>query len=116
MQSFKEFIGEDWLRYKRPSINNILGITDVKKEIRADTGLNTVARWTPNRIKQRLFQHIGIYGDNFLRPLRQLGGGKIKSPFRILPKIFKPPTKSKAVPAEAPPPLIKTKKIGVKNV
>jgi hypothetical protein len=88
LKSFKEVLGENaFFRYRRPSLKSMLGITSLKKDVRQAIGLNTIARWTPSRIKQRVKQHLGIYGGPKIRTLRQFSYNKIPSPFKFLPKI-----------------------------
>jgi len=49
-------------RYRKPSLNTLLGITKVKRSIRKATGLSTIDRYTnPSRIKQSIKQKVGIY-------------------------------------------------------
>lgn len=86
MKSFKEFLGEDW-RYKHPSVDNLLGITSAKKAFRKYSGQNFVEKLKPNRVKQRILQHLGIYGNPYIRAARQLSRGKLPSPFKFLPKL-----------------------------
>lgn len=58
-------------RYRKPSINTLLGITRVKREIRRKTGISTFERYTkPSRIKQRVKQKLGIYSPT-VTPIRQ---------------------------------------------
>lgn len=84
MLTFKRFLEEDW-RYKRPSLNTMTGLTAMKKGFRRTSGLNLLAKYSPNRIKQRVYQHMGIYGNPVVRAVRQLTKDKIKSPFRFIP-------------------------------
>ena len=59
------------LRYRKPSMNRILGITKAKRAVRKATGLSTVARYTsPSRIKQRAKQKVGLYSPS-MTVLRQ---------------------------------------------
>lgn len=73
------------LRYRKPSINRMLGVTKIKKAVRRATGLNTIARNTnPSRIKQRVKQKIGLYSPE-MRTIRQTSKGKI--PLPMVPEV-----------------------------
>jgi hypothetical protein len=63
------------------------GLTSIKKGFRRGSGLNTLAKFSPERIKQRVLQHIGVYGNPKIRAFRQLSKGQIVSPFKFLPKL-----------------------------
>ena len=87
MKQYKEFLEEmRILRYKKPSWNNILGIIQLKKQIKKATGINRIQRLKPARIKQRLLQQLGVYGNERMTTVRQLGHGKIRTPFKVLPE------------------------------
>ncbi len=59
------------LRYRKPSINRLLGITKAKRAVRKATGLSTVARYaSPSRIKQRAKQKVGLYSPT-MKVLRE---------------------------------------------
>lgn len=73
-------------RYRKPSLNNILGITKVKRAFRKATGLSTVDRLTnPSRIKQTIKQKLGIYSPP-MTAIRQTSKGKLPSLFGIFGK------------------------------
>jgi hypothetical protein len=75
-------------RYRKPSLNNILGITKIKRSVKKATGISTVERFTnPNRIKQTVKQKIGIYGSPRVTAVRQTIKGKIPNPVGIFSKI-----------------------------
>jgi len=87
MKRYKEFLEEmRILRYKKPSWKNILNITKLKKQINKATGLNAFNRLTPSRIRQRLLQQLGVYGNERMTTVRQLSHGKIRTPFKVLPE------------------------------
>ncbi len=70
-------------RYRKPSVNTILGITRVKRQIRKATGISTFQRYTkPSRIKQRIKQKIGIYSPT-MTVIRQTSKGKLLTPLGI---------------------------------
>jgi hypothetical protein len=49
-------------RYRKPSLNTILGITREKRRIKRALGISLVQAWTrPSRIKQRVKQRAGLY-------------------------------------------------------
>ena len=75
-------------RYRKPSLNTVLGITKIKRSIKKATGISTVERFTnPNRIKQTIKQKVGIYGNSTVTAFRQTIKGKIPNPLGIFSKI-----------------------------
>lgn len=73
-------------RYRKPSLNTILGITKAKRAIRKATGISTVERYTkPSRIKQSLKQKVGIYSPT-MTVVRQTSKGKLPSFFGLFGK------------------------------
>lgn len=73
-------------RYRKPSLNTVLGITKAKREIRKATGISTVERYTkPSRIKQSLKQKVGIYSPT-MTVVRQTSKGKLPSFFGLFGK------------------------------
>lgn len=70
-------------RYRKPSLNTILGITKVKRSIRKATGISTIERFTkPSRIKQSIKQRVGIYSPT-MTVVRQTLKGKLPSFFGL---------------------------------
>lgn len=68
-------------RYRKPSLNTILGVTKVRRAVRKATGISTIERLTKlSRIKQSLKQKVGIYSLP-MTVVRQTSRG-------ILPSIF----------------------------
>ena len=66
-------------RYRRPSINRILGITTMKRRIKKATGISTFQRYTrPNRIKQTIKQKTKIYSPP-MTVVRQTSKGRVPS-------------------------------------
>lgn len=64
-------------RYRKPSLNTMLGVTKVKRQLKKATGISRVQAFTDsNRIKQKIKQDIGIYNPA-ITPIRQLAKGKI---------------------------------------
>jgi hypothetical protein len=62
-------------RYRKPSMNTLLGITRVKRQIRKATGISTIEGYTkPSRIKQGLKQKVGLYSPT-ARVIRQTSKG-----------------------------------------
>lgn len=50
------------IRYRKPSINRILGITTEKRRIKRSLGISQVQAWTrPSRVKQRIKYRAGWY-------------------------------------------------------
>lgn len=70
-------------RYRKPSLNRVLGVTKVKSAIRKASGISTVERYTkPSRIKQSIKQKVGIYSPT-MTTIRQTAKGKIPMPLGI---------------------------------
>lgn len=73
-------------RYRKPSLNTILGITKAKRAIRKATGISTIDRFTnPNRIKQIIKQKVGIYSPT-MTGVRQTSKGILPSLFGLFKK------------------------------
>ena len=73
-------------RYRKPSLNTVIGITRAKRAIRKATGISTVERYTkPSRIKQSLKQRVGIYSPT-MTVVRQTSKGKLPSFFGLFGK------------------------------
>jgi hypothetical protein len=54
-----------FLRYRRPSLKTLLGITKAKKQIKKDLGITTLLkpfRWWPNQ-KRRIKREIGYESE-----------------------------------------------------
>lgn len=50
------------IRYRRPSLNRVLGITAEKRRIKRSLGISQVQAWTrPSRVKQRIKYRAGWY-------------------------------------------------------
>lgn len=63
-------------RYRKPSLNTLLGVTRIKRQIRRATGISTFQRYTkPSRIKQRIKQKVGIYSSP-MTVVRQTSKGR----------------------------------------
>lgn len=63
-------------RYRRPSINTMLGITAEKRQIKRSLGISQVQGWTrPSRVKQRAKYRIGYYSPA-MRIVRNTSKGK----------------------------------------
>ena len=86
MLSFKQYLEEKRLRYKRPSVNTILGITSLKKKVRKVTGINAIARWKPSRVRARVMKKVGLYGNPVTTTIRQLSKGHAPSLYKFIPK------------------------------
>jgi len=58
-------------RYRRPSLNQLLGVTAAKRRVKRELGISQVEAWTkPSRVKQRLKQQVGLYSPE-VRVIRQ---------------------------------------------
>ena len=63
-------------RYRKPSINTILGITKETRRIKRALGISQVQAWTrPSRIKQRAKYRLGLYSPA-ARIIRNTAKGK----------------------------------------
>jgi len=64
-------------RYRKPSLNSLLGITRAKRAFRKASGISTVVRFTkPSRIRQTIKQRVGIYSPT-MTVIRQTSKGKL---------------------------------------
>jgi len=64
-------------RYRKPSINTLLGITKEKRRIKRALGISQVQAWTrPSRIKQRAKYRIRLYSPA-ARIVRNTAQGKV---------------------------------------
>ena len=67
------------LRYRRPSLNQLLGVTAAKRRVKRELGISQVEAWTkPSRVKQRLKQQVGLYSSE-ARVIRQTVKGNFPS-------------------------------------
>lgn len=66
-------------RYRRPSLNTVLGITREKRRIKRELGISQVQAWTkPSRIKQRAKYKLGWYSPA-MRVARNTAKGRFPS-------------------------------------
>jgi hypothetical protein len=66
-------------RYRKPSLNTLLGITAAKRRVKRELGISQVEAWTkPARVKQRLKQKAGLYSP-VVRVVRQTARGHLPS-------------------------------------
>lgn len=66
-------------RYRRPSLNQLLGVTAAKRRVKRELGTSQVEAWTkPSRVKQRLKQQVGLYSSE-ARVIRQTVKGNFPS-------------------------------------
>jgi hypothetical protein len=67
------------IRYRRPSVNTLLGVTQEKRRIKRELGISQLQAWTkPSRIKQRAKYSVGYYSPT-MRIIRQTSKGKFPS-------------------------------------
>ena len=67
------------IRYRKPSINTILGITKAKRHLKRQLGISQVQAWTrPSRVKQRIKYRAGWYSPQ-MRVARNTTKGKFPS-------------------------------------
>ena len=66
-------------RYRKPSLNTLLGVTAAKRRVKRELGISQVEAWTkPSRVKQRVKQQIGLYSP-VARVVRQTARGNLPS-------------------------------------
>ena len=54
--------GMKLFRYRRPSLNTVLGITAAKRQVRRSLGISQFQAYTkPTRIRQKLKREAGLY-------------------------------------------------------
>ena len=71
--------GMKLLRYRRPSLRNLSGYTQVKRQAKRQLGISQVQAWTkPSRVKQRAKQHVGYYSPT-MRVVRNTAKGRFPS-------------------------------------
>lgn len=63
-------------RYRKPSINTLLGITKAKKEIKKDLGIYKITKILnyPNNFKRKVLRNAGYYSE----PMKTIRNGIIK--------------------------------------
>jgi hypothetical protein len=67
------------LRYRKPSVNRLLGITTEKRRIKRSLGISQVQAWTkPSRLKQRAKYKAGWYSPQ-MRIVRNTAKGRFPS-------------------------------------
>ena len=67
------------VRYRRPSLNTVLGVTREKRRIKRELGISQVQAWTKtSRVKQRTKYRVGYYSP-VMRIVRQTSRGKVPS-------------------------------------
>jgi len=67
------------IRYRKPSLNTVLGITREKRRIKRELGISQVQAWTrPSRVKQRAKYKVGYYSPA-MRVIRNTSKGKFPS-------------------------------------
>ena len=75
-------------RYRKPSINRLLGITRAKRNFRKAVGISTIERYTkPSRIKQHFKQKLGLYSP-IARAIRQTSKGNFPTFLGLFKKII----------------------------
>jgi len=71
------------MRYRRPSMKQLLGVTAAKRRVRRDLGISQAEAWTkPSRVKQRAKSRLGLYSP-VARAVRQTSRGKLPSLFGL---------------------------------
>lgn len=75
-----------FMRYCRPSMNQLLGITAANRRVRRSLGISQVEAWTkPSRVKQGAKYNLGFYSPT-MRLLRQTSRGKFPTPLGLCPR------------------------------
>lgn len=73
-------------RYRKPSVNRLLGVTTEKRRIKRSLGISQVQAWTkPSRVKQRVKYGIGLYSLT-MRIARNTAKGRFPSPLGLFSK------------------------------
>lgn len=74
------------IRYRKPSIDRLLGITTAKRRLKRSLGISQVQGWTrPTRLKQRMKYRAGWYSPP-MRIIRNTYKGRLPSPFGLFRK------------------------------
>lgn len=77
------------MRYRRPSMNQLLGVTAAKRRVRRSLGVSQVEAWTePSRVKQRVKYNVGFYSPA-MRTARKISRGKFPSPLGLWSRKWK---------------------------
>jgi len=70
-------------RYRRPSLNTVLGVTKAKRRVKRSLGISQVQAWTkPSRVKQKVKYRAGLYSP-VVRAVRQASKGKVPTLFGL---------------------------------
>ncbi len=71
------------MRYRRPSLRTLLGVTKAKRRLKRELGISQVQAWTkPSRVKQRAKSRLGLYSP-VMRAVRQTSRGKLPTPLGL---------------------------------
>ena len=74
------------MRYRRPSVSTLFGVTRVKRRLKRELGISQVQAWTkPSRVKQRAKSRLGLYSP-VIRTVRQASKGKVPTPLGLFGK------------------------------
>jgi hypothetical protein len=66
-------------RYRKPSLNQVLGVTAAKRRVKRELCISQVQAWTkPARVKQRMKSKVGLYSPA-ARVARQTIKGRFPS-------------------------------------
>lgn len=67
------------IRYRKPSVKSMLGVTKAKRSVKRSLGISQVQVWTqPSRLKQKVKYGTGLYSPA-VRVVRQASKGKLPS-------------------------------------
>jgi hypothetical protein len=70
-------------RYRRPSLNRLLGFTAAQRRVRRELGISQVEAWTkPSRVKQKLKREVGLYSPE-ATVVRQTARGNVPTLFGL---------------------------------
>jgi len=71
------------IRYRKPSLSTLLGVTATKRSIKRSLGISQVQGFTePCRLKQKIKYRAGLYTP-LARAIRQAAKGKFRTPFGL---------------------------------
>ena len=74
------------MRYRKPSLNTLLGVTKVKRRVKRELGISQVQAWTkPSRVKQRAKYSVDLYSPA-VRAVRQTAKGRVPTLFGLFTK------------------------------
>jgi len=75
------------VRYRKPSLATLLGVTAAKRRVKRQAGISQVQAWIkPSRVKQRAKYRLGLYSPA-VRAVRQTSKGKVPGSLGFFTKL-----------------------------